>query len=68
MKVGSIQDFFVLARQISNVTVMLTNTSKSPHPEYPALFNDFLRKNDIIVEENVTQIYYFENIVTDRSI
>ena len=31
MKVGSMQDYFVLARQISNVIVMLNNTSKS-HP------------------------------------
>ena len=29
MKVGSMQDYFVLARQISNVIVMLNNTSKS---------------------------------------
>ena len=38
MKVGSMQDYFVLARQILNVTVMLNNTGKSPHLKYAALF------------------------------
>ena len=32
------QDYFVLARQILNVTVMLNNTGKSPHLKYAALF------------------------------
>ena len=42
MKVGAMQDYFVLTRQISNVTVMLNNTGKSPHLEYSPLFNDLL--------------------------
>ena len=42
MKVGSMQDYFVLTRQISNVTVMLNNTGKSPNLEYSPLFNDLL--------------------------
>ena len=32
------QDYFVLARQISNVIVMLNNTGKLPHLKYTALF------------------------------
>lgn len=47
------QDYFVLARQISNVTVMLNNTGKSPHLEYPALFYDFLRKNDLLLQKKM---------------
>ena len=42
MKVRSMQDYFVLTRQISNVTVMLNYTGKSPHHEYPPSFNDLL--------------------------
>ena len=32
------QDYFVLARQISNVIVMLNNTGKLHHLKYTALF------------------------------